>query len=39
MGVEQLTITVDNGGTYKERVVNLNIDSNTQPNILTGRCV
>ena len=36
MGVEKLTITVDNGGTYKERVVNISIDSNTQPNILTG---
>ncbi len=36
IGVEKLTITVDNGGAYKERVVNINIDSNTQPNILTG---
>ena len=36
MGVEKLTITVDNAGTYKERVVNISIDSNTQPNILTG---
>ena len=36
MGVEKVTITVDNGGSYKERVVNISIDSNTQPNILTG---
>lgn len=36
MGVEKLTITVDNGGSYKERIVNISIDSNTQPNILTG---
>lgn len=36
MGVEKVTITVDNGGTYKERVVNISIDSNTQPNVLTG---
>ena len=36
MGVEKVTITVDNGGSYKERVVNISIDSKTQPNILTG---
>ncbi len=37
MGADKLTITVDNGGMYKERSVNVLIDSESQPNVLAGK--
>lgn len=36
MGVENLVITIDNGGSYKEHTVLVSIDADSQPNILTG---
>lgn len=36
MGTDNVVITVNNGGAYKERTVEISIDANTQPNILTG---
>lgn len=37
IGSDVVTITLNNGGAYKERSVNATIDSNTQPNVLAGR--
>jgi hypothetical protein len=37
IGTDKLTVTVNNGGAYKERTVDVNIDSNTQPNVLSGQ--
>ena len=36
IGLDQVTITVNNGGAYKERTVEISIDATSQPNILTG---
>ena len=36
IGTDKLTINVDNGGAYKERTVDVIIDSQTQPNVLSG---
>lgn len=36
-GLDNVTITVNNGGAYQERTVAVTIDSDTQPNILAGR--
>lgn len=36
IGEDNLKITVNNGGSYKERTVNVVIDSEEQPNILAG---
>ena len=35
-GQATVTITVNNGGAYQERNLNVTIDSDTQPNILSG---
>lgn len=36
-GQDNVTITINNGGSYQERTVTITIDSNTQPNILAGK--
>ena len=36
IGLDQVTITVNNGGAYKECTVEISIDATSQPNILTG---
>ena len=36
-GLDNVTITVNNGGSYQERSIAVTIDSDTQPNILAGR--
>ncbi len=36
IGVDNVTITVNNGGAYKERTVQISIDAESQPNILTN---
>lgn len=36
LGVTNLTVTIDNGGSYKERTINVTIDSDEQPNVLKG---
>lgn len=37
IGVDKLTVNVDNGGAYKERTIDVVIDSDTQPNVLSGQ--
>ncbi|WP_294793823.1 discoidin domain-containing protein, partial [Prevotella sp.] len=36
MGTDNVVINVNNGGAYKERIVEISIDATSQPNILTG---
>ena len=36
-GVDNITVTVNNGGAYQERTLAVTIDSDTQPNILAGK--
>ena len=35
IGVDKLTIRIDNGGSYKERSVEIDVDATTQPNVLS----
>lgn len=37
IGTDNVKIVVNNGGSYKERVVAVTIDSQTQPNVLAGK--
>lgn len=37
LGTDKVTVKVSNGGPYKERSIDINIDANDQPNILTGQ--
>lgn len=37
LGQDELTITVNNGGAYKEAVVKVNIDDEDRPNVLAGK--
>ena len=36
-GLDNVTITINNGGAYQERTLAVTIDSDTQPNILAGK--
>ena len=36
-GVDNVTVTINNGGAYQERTLAVTIDSDTQPNILSGK--
>lgn len=36
IGEDEITITVNNGGSYKVRTVNVTIDSDDRPNVLKG---
>jgi len=37
IGTDKITVRVSNGGPYKERSIDINIDANDQPNILTNQ--
>lgn len=37
IGSDKITVNVNNGGAYKERTVNVTIDSDSQPNVLEGK--
>lgn len=36
-GLDNVTITINNGGSYQQRTLAVTVDSNTQPNILAGK--